>query len=268
MSRPSGASPRRQRPRHQPLHRRCAARLGLFLAATGLLAGCTSPTPADTELVVFAAASLNQVFTELGVQFEAEHPGVKVKFSFEGSSTLVDQISQGAPADVLATADTKNMDKAVAADLIASTPQKFTSNVLTLIVPKGNPAKITGLDASLDGAKLVICADGVPCGTATWKLAELLGVTLKPVSEESKVTDVRAKVETGQADAGIVYLTDAKASAAKVETIAIEHADQARNDYPIAVPTTAKHPELAADFIALVQSPAGQDALTQAGFGG
>lgn len=245
------------------------------LAPVLLLAACAPSQPAspepgavvESELVVFAAASLNSTFTELGKDLEAAHPGLTVKFSFEGSSTLVDQLKQGAPADVFASADQANMDKAVEAGVMAGTPEVFTSNVLTLIVPTGNPGQITGLDDSLEGKKLVVCADGVPCGSATIKLAGLLGVTLNPVSEETKVTDVRAKVETGQADAGVVYVTDAKASGDKVEMIPIEGADQARNDYPIGVTENAKQPELAAEFVALVKSSRGQEVLQAAGFG-
>ena len=245
------------------------SRLIAALAGVLLVTACApSPTATpSTELVVFAAASLNGTFTELGKQFEADHPNTTVKFSFDGSSALVDQLTQGAPADVFASADRSNMDKAVAAGTMAGTPEVFTTNVLTLIVPKGNPAGITGLDSSLDGKKLVVCADGVPCGSATVKLAGLLGVTLSPVSEETKVTDVRTKVETGQADAGIVYVTDASASGELVETIAIEGADKARNDYLIGVTTDAKQAALAADFVALVKGSRGQAVLTAAGFG-
>lgn len=100
-----------------------------------------------------------------------------MEFSFDGSSALVDQLKQGAPADVFASADRSNMDKAVAAGVITGAPEQFTSNVLTIIVPTGNPAAITGLDDSLTGKKLVVCANGVPCGSATVKLAEALGVT-------------------------------------------------------------------------------------------
>ncbi len=224
------------------------------------------PAP-TTQLVVFAAASLNTTFASLGTQFEAAHPGVKVTFSFDGSAALVDQLKAGAPADVFASADKANMDKATSAGLMAGAPSLFTTNVLTLIVPAGNPAKITGLDASLDGKKLVVCADGVPCGTATKKLAGLLGVTLKPVSEETKVTDVRTKVESGQADAGIVYVTDAKASGDKVKTIAISGADKVRNDYVIGATKDSKQAALAAAFIELVKGPDGQKVLAAAGFG-
>lgn len=243
-------------------------RLAAALASVLILAGCTSPGGQEKEVVVYAAASLNAVFTRLGSDFEATHPGVAVKLSFDGSANLVDQLIAGAPADVLATADRPNMDRAVAAHLISGDPRVFTTNVLTLIVPAGNPAGITGLNSSLDGKKLVVCADGVPCGSATASLARILGVTLHPVSEETKVTDVRAKVETGQADAGVVYTTDARAAGDSVETIPIEHADEARNDYLIGVPTSADEPALAQEFIAYVTGDAGREVLAAAGFGG
>jgi len=163
----------------------------VVVTALALLGACTpaaTPTAASSkELVVFAASSLSDTYASLGRTFEATHPGVTVKFSFDGSSNLVDQLKQGAPADVFASADRANMDKATAANLMSGTPSLFATNTLTIIVPKGNPAGITGLDSSLDGKKLVVCADGVPCGSATTKLAKLLGVTLKPVSKETQV---------------------------------------------------------------------------------
>jgi len=240
------------------------------LTALAVLSACApAATPATTpskELVVYAASSLSDTYTSLGRSFEAAHPGVTVKFSFDGSSTLVDQLKQGAPADVFASADRPNMDKATTANLLSGTPSMFATNTLTIIVPKGNPARITGLDSSLDGKKLVVCADGVPCGTATSKLAKLVGVTLKPVSQETKVTDVRAKVESGQADAGIVYVTDAKASGSKVDTIAIKKADQVKNEYLVGVVATSKNSSLASQFVALVTGSEGQKILSGAGF--
>jgi len=241
----------------------------LLLTAT-LLTSCApaSSTGGRTDLVVFAASSLNPAFATLGEEFEAAHPGVTVKFSFDGSAALVDQLKAGAPADVFASADTANMDKASTAGLITDSPAQFTTNVLTLITPLGNPAGITGLDRSLDGKKLVICADGVPCGTATRKLAAALGITLEPVSEETKVTDVRTKVESGQADAGIVYVTDARVSGTKVETLPITGADKARNEYLIGTVKASVRAPLAAEFVALVTGARGQQVLKAAGFGG
>ena len=230
----------------------------------------TAPTASamPVELKVFAAASLNKAFPEIAdTVLKESDPNIKVTFNFQGSSTLVDQMKEGAPADVFASADQKNMAKASDAKLV-DTPKPFASNVLTLIVPKGNPGKITGLDASVDGKKLVICAQGVPCGNATKQLAEKLGVTLNPVSEEQKVTDVRAKVESGEADAGLVYATDAKAAGDKVETIEIARANEVVNSYPIALTVSAKNKEAAQKFIDAVLSEKGQAVLKKYGFSG
>lgn len=227
-------------------------------------AATASATP--VELNVFAAASLNKAFPEIAdTVLKESDPNIKVTFNFQGSSTLVDQMKEGAPADVFASADQKNMTKASDAKLV-DTPKPFASNVLTLIVPKGNPAKITGLDSSLDGKKLVVCAQGVPCGNATKQLAEKLGVTLNPVSEEQKVTDVRAKVESGEADAGLVYATDAKAAGDKVETIEVARANEVVNSYPIALTVSTKNKEAAQKFIDAVLSDKGQAVLKKYGF--
>jgi molybdate ABC transporter, periplasmic molybdate-binding protein len=233
-------------------------------------ASSTAPTASATpvELKVFAAASLNKAFPEIAdTLLKESDPNIKVTFNFQGSSTLVDQMKEGAPADVFASADQKNMAKASDAKLV-DTPKPFASNVLTLIVPKGNPGKITGLDASVDGKKLVICAQGVPCGNATKQLADKLGVTLTPVSEEQKVTDVRAKVESGEADAGLVYATDAKAAGDKVETIEVARANEVVNSYPIAATVSTKNKEAAQKFIDAVLSDQGQAILKKYGFSG
>ena len=228
-------------------------------------ASASTEAAAPVELNVFAAASLNKAFPEIAdTVLKESDPNVKVTFNFQGSSTLVDQMKEGAPADVFASAD-KNMTKATDAKLV-DTPKPFASNVLTLIVPKGNPAKITGLDSSLDGKKLVVCAQGVPCGNATKQLAEKLGVTLNPVSEEQKVTDVRAKVESGEADAGLVYTTDAKAAGDKVEIVEIPRANEVVNSYPIAVTISAKNKEAGQKFIDAVLSEKGQAVLKKYGF--
>lgn len=241
-------------------------------AAVGLsvLAGCASGVDDDNnpqQLTVFAAASLTDAFTELAEDFEEANPGVEVRLSFDGSSGLVDQIAGGAPADVFASADETNMGRAVSEGLVSGEPTLFATNVLTLITPPGNPAGITGLDDSLDGTRLVVCADGVPCGNATSALAEEAGVELQPVSEESKVTDVRGKVESGEADAGIVYTTDATAAGDAVEAISIDGAGFIPNRYPITVLEGAANAELAQQFTDAVTGPDGQSVLEGYGFG-
>lgn len=226
----------------------------------------TKPEAKPVKLTVFAAASLNKAFPDIAEKVLAKtDPNIAVTFSFEGSSTLVDQIKSGAPADVFASADEKNMKKATDAKLVTDV-QPFAANILNLIVPKGNPGAITGLDSSLNGKKLVVCAKGVPCGNATEELAKKLGVTLKPVSEEQKVTDVRGKVENGEADAGLVYQTDAMAAGDKVEVIKVKGIDQVVNEYPISVVKASKNQEAAKKFIAAITSKEGQEILRKYGF--
>jgi molybdate transport system substrate-binding protein len=153
-------------------------------------AGCGSgPEGADgstgTTLTVYAASSLTSTFTELGKRFEASHDGVKVNFSFGGSSDLVAQIDQGAPADVFASADTATMDRAVAADAVEGDPVAFASNTLEIAVPPDNPARVTSLeDLAEPATKVVVCAPEVPCGAATQKVEEASKVDIEPVSEE------------------------------------------------------------------------------------
>ena len=251
-----------------------------ILAATILLVGCgtatsqgdqSSATPSATvspsatqatlgESIVFAAASLNKVFPEITGDAD-------INYSFDGSSGLVDQLKGGAPADVFASADQMNMDKAVEAGLIDGEPQMFATNYLVIAVPAGNPANVTGLDASLDGTKLVVCAAEVPCGAATARITEANGVTLSPVSEESNVTDVLGKVTSGEADAGIVYATDATSAGDKVETFEIPGAKEDPNTYWIALVKDAPDKAAGQAFIDLILSAEGQAKLAGYGFG-
>lgn len=219
-------------------------------------------------MTVFAAASLKQVFTTLGAEYESTHPGTKVAFSFAGSSDLAAQLNQGAPADVLATADTANMDKVVKGGRIADQPQTFATNTLTIVTPPGNPEHIATLqDLSRPGLRLVVCAPQVPCGSATKKVTTAADVGIAPVSEESSVTDVLAKVTTGQADAGVVYVTDAKSAGDKVVTVPFAESAAVVNSYPIAALSDSKNAQGARDFLALVTGADGRKALAEAGFG-
>lgn len=238
------------------------------LLATGSLASCGGSGGAGSRggetLTVFAAASLTKTFTELGKEFEADHDGTTVKFSFGGSSDLVEQITSGAPADVFASADTNNMDKLGGE---AENRKDFASNTLEIAVPPGNPAGIaTFADLAKPGVKLVICAPEVPCGTATATVAKNAGVTLKPVSQEQSVTDVLGKVSSGEADAGLVYVTDVKGAGDSVEGITFPESSSVVNTYPIATVKGGKHAELAKDFEDFVLSEAGQKVLAAAGF--
>lgn len=255
--------------------------LPIIGAAALALAACSGNTTpqADTtassddtqvpsrELVlnVYAAASLTETFEELESSYEAAYPDVDVRFNFAGSQDLVAQLSEGADVDVLATANESTMKKAADAGQVDA-QTLFASNSLTLITTPGNPAGVTGLDSSLDGVKLVVCAPEVPCGKLTKTLTEKLGVTLNPVSEEQAVTDVRGKVSSGQADAGIVYKTNALAEGDAVETVAIQGADEAVNKYPIALVSASTKKDLGQKWIDLVLSTDGQKILEDAGF--
>jgi molybdate transport system substrate-binding protein len=249
--------------------------------ALALISGCGSSNQAPASsstasasgaaaggtIIVFAAASLKKTFTDIGEQFKTENPGVSVEFSFAGSSDLVAQLTQGAPADVFASADTKNMDKAAQSGLLAGDPVNFASNTLTIAVAPGNPKKIASFkDLTQQGLNVVVCAPQVPCGSATQTVEEASGVTLNPVSEESSVADVLNKVTTGQADAGIVYVTDAIGAGNKVAAVAFPEAAGAVNTYPIAVLKESKNSDLARKFVDLVTGESGQKVLNAAGF--
>ena len=220
---------------------------------------------ATGKVTVLAAASLQKAFEEIEKTVEKDNPGLDVTFDFQGSQDLVASLAGGNSADVLATANNSTMKTAADQKLVGNQTE-FATNVLTLIVPKGNPKKITGLDSSLDGANLVICAPEVPCGEATKKLAEAQGITLNPVSEEQKVTDVRGKVESGEADAGIVYTTDAAAAKDKTDKIDIPDGGVV-NHYPIAPTAKPENPAGAQVFIDAVTGKAGQEILAKHGFG-
>ena len=236
-------------------------------AATGAASAGTSggAGKATGKVTVLAAASLQKAFEEIEKTVEKDNPGLDVTFDFQGSQDLVASLAGGDSADVLATANNSTMKTAADQKLVGSQTE-FATNVLTLIVPKGNPKKITGLDSSLDGANLVICAPEVPCGEATQKLTKTLGVTLNPASEEQKVTDVRGKVESGEADAGIVYTTDAAAAKDKADKIDIPDGGVV-NHYPIAQTAEPENPAGAQVFIDAVTGKAGQEILAKHGFG-
>ena len=248
-------------------------RMRIAMAAVlliGAVAGCGSseqPAIGTGKLTVFAAASLKKAFTEIGERFTTDNPGSDVEFSFAGSADLVTQLTQGALADVFASADAKNMGRVDQAGLLAGAAVNFASNTLTIVVAPGNPKKIASFqDLTQPGLSVVICARQVPCGSATQKVEQAIGVTLNPVSEESQVTDVLNKVLTGQADAGVVYATDAQAAGNTVTAVAFPESAGAVNTYPIAVLKQAHDPELARRFVDLVTGDAGQKILSSAGF--
>jgi molybdate transport system substrate-binding protein len=246
--------------------RRLPLVLGVVLAMLPL-AACGGDGD-ETTLTVYAAASLTAPFKDIAKQFEADHEGVRVALSFGGSSDLASQIQQGAPADVFASADTANMDKLVDAGLSSGDPQSFATNVLEIATPPGNPADIENFqDLAEDGVKVVVCAPEVPCGAAAQQVAEKAGVTLHPVSEEQSVTDVLGKVTSGEADAGVVYVTDVQAAGDDVEGVEFPESSEVVNTYPIVAVEGADEGGLANEFIEMVLGDTGRQILHAAGFG-
>lgn len=219
-------------------------------------------------LTVYAAASLTSTFTELAERFEADNPGVTVALSFAGSSDLVAQVISGAPADVLASADLATMDQLTAEDLQGSEPEVFATNTLQIAVPPDNPGEVSGLaDLAEEDLAVVVCAPEVPCGAAAVALAGEAGTTLAPDSEEQSVADVLGKVRAGEADAGLVYVTDVASAGGEVEGVAFPESSAAVNEYPVAALTGAPQPEAAAEFVAFVQGAEARAVFEAAGFG-
>lgn len=219
-------------------------------------------------ITVFAAASLNETFTDLARRFETENPGTQVRLNFAGSSDLVTQLSEGAPADVLAAADTRTMDRAADAELLAQDPVVFATNTLQLAVPADNPAGVSTLaDAAAPGVRTVVCAEQVPCGAATRLVEEAAGVQLSPVSEESSVTDVLGKVSSGEADAGLVYVSDVRRAGDAVRGIDVPESAEVVNSYPVAPLASSADPATAGAFVEFVTGPTGRSVLGDAGFG-
>ena len=243
----------------------------VLLAVAVLAAACggngrsSGGSPASpTEIKVFAAASLTAAFTKLGQQYTAANGGTKVTFDFAGSQALATQIRQGAPADVFASADATNMDKAK--DLVA-TPQNFASNRLQIVVEKGNPRGVKGLaDLARGDLKVVLAAPDVPAGKYAQQILDKAGVTVKPVSQEDNVKAVVGKVSLGEADAGIVYATDVAAGGDKVAGVDIPKDQNVLATYPIAVVKASRNQDAAQAFVDLVRSTEGQRVLDGYGF--
>jgi molybdate transport system substrate-binding protein len=248
-------------------------RIAVLLVASALcVAGCgSSPSKPSTTggsgpVVVFAAASLKSAFTTLARQFETAHPDVRVVPSFGGSDSLAAQIVAGAPVDVFAAASSTTMSTVTKVG-DADTPVEFARNQLEIVVAAGNPRQIAVLkDVAKPGVKLALCAHTVPCGAAADKALTAVNVTAHPVTLEQDVTSVLTKVELGEVDAGLVYRTDVKSAAGKVEGIDFAEAAQAVNSYPIAVLKTGKNAGMARAFVEFVLSPVGQQVLRAAGF--
>ncbi|MFI2779277.1 molybdate ABC transporter substrate-binding protein [Streptomyces sp. ALB3] len=240
---------------------------GLALAT---LAACGSDgedegsAAAGTELTVLAASSLTDVFATAGAAYEKEHPGTKVTFSFAGSQELAAQVGQGAPADALVTADTRTMD-GLAAD--TGKPAVIAKNRLVIATGEGNPEKIGGLTDLADPAlKVVLAAPEVPVGRYGEQILDSQGIDVKPVSQEPSVRAVLSKVELGEADAGLVYRTDAAAAADKVDAVDIPDAQNAIASYPAATLKSSRNAGAAAAFVSWLSTPRAQGILQDAGF--
>jgi molybdate transport system substrate-binding protein len=253
----------------RPLRLVAAAVVAGCLALTGACSRSAPQTGTASEtLTVLAASSLTEAFTALGHRFERTHPGVRVRLSFDASSTLAEQVTQGAPADVLATADQQTMRQVTKAGLAAAPPKVFASNTLVIVTPPANPAGITGVRSLIrPGTKVAVCAPQVPCGTAADAVLRLDRVKLTPVSLEPDVKSVLTKVTLGEVDAGIVYVSDAQAAGPQVHIVTLANAGKVVNRYPIAVLKAAVSPRAARDFVAVVRSRTGQAVLTRFGFG-
>jgi molybdate transport system substrate-binding protein len=237
--------------------------VALSLVATLVVVGCGGSSDSST-LHVLAASSLTEAFTKLGAQYEAAHPGVNVVFDFAGSQDLVAQLNEGAPADVLACADTSSMQSV--ADLVGS-PQTFAGNTLAIVVPPGNPQNVRSLaDLARPGLKVVLAAPEVPAGKYAQQILDRASVTVKPVSLEESVKGVVTKVSLGEADAGVVYVTDVSAADGKVDGVTIPAGQNVAAVYPIATVDASEQPARAQDFVALVTTAEGQKTLQDFGF--
>ena len=262
--------------------RRRRSSLALALALTlvlGLAAACGDDKPKEAassssssastgaaagNLTVLAAASLTESFKELGAAFEAKHPGSKVTFSFDASSALATQANNGAPADIFASADQANMKK-VTDPGNAKDPKVFAHNKLAIIVAKGNPKKVTGL-ADFSKITFVLCAPEVPCGKYGAEALSKAGVKATPKSLETNVKGVVTKVSSGEADAGIGYVTDTKAASSSVEGVDIADSQNVVAEYPMAVLKQSANSNLAYAFLDFILSPEAQAVLAKYGF--
>ena len=250
----------------------------IALAAIVALTGCatkacsqpdaSAPTDAGAATVtVFAAASLTEAFDELAERFEAEHPLVEVVLNSGGSAALAQQIVEGAPADVFASAAEPPMQTVIDAGL-ASDAVVFATNTLELVVPAGNPGGVTGLDdLARPELRVALCDVTVPCGAASEALLARQGVAASADTLESDVKAVLTKVVLGEVDAALVYRTDVIAAGDAVEGIEAPGAASVVNRYPIGAMTDAADPDVAADFVAFVTGPDGRAVLAAAGFG-
>ena len=237
------------------------------IAACGGNSGDDAAGRVSGDIVVLAAASLTEAFTGVGEAFEATYPDTSVTFSFAGSSALVAQILEGAPADVYASADRTTMARLTDAGADATEPVVFAVNRSEIVVAEGNPLGISGV-ADLTDPDLVVvtCAPEVPCGSFAAQIFERSGVRVIPDSYEENVKAVVTKVRLGEADAGIAYTTDVQAAGADVDGVDIPDEQNVVAEYPIVVTTEAPNPRLGQAFVDFVLGETGQAVLADHGF--
>ncbi|MEV4683522.1 molybdate ABC transporter substrate-binding protein [Streptomyces kurssanovii] len=255
-----------------PGRRRAAAAI-LTAALLAPLAACgtgdadgkgASGEPSAARLTVLAAASLTDVFKTAGDAYETSHPGTEITFSFAGSQELAAQVRQGAPADALVTADSRTMD-GLAAD--TGSPVVIAKNRLVIATGKGNPHKIGSLeDLAATKLKVVLAAPEVPVGRYSRQILQGRDVDVRPVSEEPNVRAVLSKVEMGEADAGMVYRTDAAVAADRVDAVDIPDGHNAVASYPAATLKSSRNPDAAEAFVTWLTGPEAQKILRDAGF--
>jgi len=229
-------------------------------------ASASSSAALSGSITVFAASSLKEAFTTIGKQFEAANPGVKVTFSFGASSTLATQITNGAPADVFASASPKNMQQVVTAGY-ASNPVNFAKNVMEVAVPPSNPAHVTSVnDLAKSSVKTALCQPQVPCGATAAEVFKNAKITVKPVTLQPDVKSVLTQVELGNVDAGMVYVTDVHSAGSKVKGVPIPDSVNASTEYPIAAISKSANLAAAQAFVAYVTSSSGEGVLKAAEF--
>jgi molybdate transport system substrate-binding protein len=242
--------------------------VGATACACGSTVGSAAPTPsaAAGSVTVFAAASLTESFEDLQTTLRTAAPRLSVTYSFAGSGALAAQIQQGAPADVVATADTASMQRLVDAGLVEA-PATFARNTLEMLVAPGNPKGVRSLsDLGRADVKVILEDDTVPAGKYAARALATAGVTVHPVSRELDVKAAVAKVAGGEADATIVYVSDVAAAGTKAQGVAIPDALNVTAEYPVAVVKSTGDHAAAAAFVDAVRGAAGQDALRRHGF--
>jgi molybdate transport system substrate-binding protein len=246
--------------------------IGALCALVGTTAAGAVPAAKAKKLsgtiTVSAAASLTEAFTKMGTDFQKANPGTTVTFNFAASSALVQQIQGGAPADVFASADGTNMQKLVSGGQVTAEPTVFAANELTIVVKKGNPKNVKSLADLADLGTISLCADAVPCGKYAQQALSQAGVTI-PSEKITKGADVKATlgaVSTGDADAAIVYTTDAKSAGSSVQAVRIPAWLNVYAVYPTAPIAASSNQDLADAFVDYTVSPAGQKTLASYGF--